>query len=203
MKQTGRTTSILYLAIVLSLGAGLRERLRLNDAISEISVLRERALHLGIHRKALLSRLNEVGLSTPFLTADGEVGLESDGVIIQEPSQIVLYYLSTECQICPLNYGFLNDLTDSGVPVVGLVFDPAEGAVERHRSEWDVRFPILVNPQGSAVDVVPRYGTPAIVVISQERVAFLEFGELTTKSQEALRSYTASWGQTDTHLPAN
>ena len=111
----------------------------------------------------------------------------------EDLSDVVLYLLSTDCPICPTNYGFLNDLTESGIPVVGLVLGPPEGAVQSHLSEWEVRFPILVNPYGSALDVVPLFGIPTTILIHRGEVAYLEFGELDTKAEETIRPFTRSW----------
>ena len=49
---------LLYVAIIVSLGAGVRERLSLNSALSEVAALRERNLHLAVFRTALLKHLS-------------------------------------------------------------------------------------------------------------------------------------------------
>ena len=200
MRPMIRANAILYVAILFSLGAGLRERMRLSDAVQEVSSLRDRNGYLETYKKALIRVLNDVELDSPFLAADIGIGSESGGLLMQEPNNIVLYRLSTDCPICPSNYGFLNDLTDAGVLVIGLAVDSAEAVVERHRSAWDVRFPILVHPRGSAADLVPRYGTPTIVVISHEEVVFLEFGELEPEAQQTLRILTRAWTKNWTDL---
>jgi hypothetical protein len=86
------------------------------------------------------------------------------------------------------NYGFLNDLADAGIPVFGLAFGSGQSAIERHVSEWDVRFPILLDPEGSAVTVVPRYATPTLLVVSQGKVVYLGFGELGPEARTMIRS---------------
>ena len=186
---------LLSLAVVLALGAGIGARIRLSGAIEEVSTLRNKNELLEIHRRALKDLLNDVELDPPFLAADVAVGLESDGLLIQEPGNVVLYRLSTDCTACRSNYGFLNDLTEAGVPVIGLAVDSidAEAVVERHQVEWDVRFPILVNSRGSATEVVPRYGTPTTVVISQGKVVFLEFGKLEPEARQALKTLSEAW----------
>lgn len=188
MKRIAWTNALLALAVIFSLAAGLRARIRLGEVIQDVAPLRAENRRLETHKRALLKRLNEPGMSTPFLTADLAVGLESDGLVIQEPRDVVLYRVSTDCPHCPRNYDILNELADAGVPVIGLAVDTVVAVVEGHRSVWDVRFPILVNPRGAAVDVFPRYATPALVVISQGEVVFLEFGGLNSEGRDALRT---------------
>lgn len=191
--STGIGGTLLISAVVLSLGAGIRERVRLLQAIDDLAEVEERAQYLGTYREALLAQLNRVKLGSPFLTAEVVVGLPEDRALRLDSGNVVLCYLSTDCPFCPTNYEFLNRLATSGVPVVGLAFDPVEGAVETHHREWNLQFPIFVNPVGTVVEMVPRYGTPTIVVVSQGKVAFLEFGELRDGAQRSLKAIADSW----------
>lgn len=188
MKRITWQIGLIYLALMVSVAAAVKERRSLNRAMDRMSGHRETILHLDLYKKALIAHLSEADLGSPFLKGRNAGGSESGGDLSVESSDAVLYLLSTECPISPANYGFLNELVDSGVPVFGLAFDDTEEAVERHRSEWETRFPILVSPEGSAIGVVPRYATPTIVVVSQGEVVWLDFGELLPEAQDVLKA---------------
>ena len=186
-KITGQR-GLVCVAILVSIGAALKERLSLNRAMEEMASLRETILHLDTYKKALITHLNGKEIRSPFLEGRIVGGPGPQGPLTVEPNHGVVYYLSPDCPISSTNYGLLNELADAGVPVFGLVFDSAERAVERHASQWEVGFPILLNPGGSAVDVLPRYGTPTVVVVSQGEVVFLGFGELGSEQEDSVRS---------------
>ena len=194
MKHLGNPVFLLFFSFVLALGAGIRERISLLSAYEEMSSLRDDISRVMLHKKVLLHSLNSVELGSPFLEAEAEAGSDLDELVIQEPSDVVLYLLSTQCPHSPKNYGFLNSLADAGVPVVGLATDSIASAIVSHRSEHEVRFPILFDPQGSALEVVPGYATPALVVVAGQEVVFVEFGELQVEDQERLRALTSRGG---------
>ena len=191
--SVGKTNLLLYLALTVSLAAGLREGVRLHETIEEVSSLRDRVHSLDTYKKALLKHLSNMQLTPPFLTADVGFGPDSDGFLLEERVNAVLYLLSTECPVCPRNYPFLNTLSNSGVTVIGLAVDSTAVAVEKHISEWKISFPILVDPKGSAVEIVPRYATPTTVAVSREEVVFLEVGVMDPDSQRTLESITRAW----------
>ena len=193
MRVAGWEERVLYSAVLLALGAALRERIRSTDAVQDALALRERSDHLHVYRKALIQRLNEVDMSSPFLAAEFVVGAPGDVLLPGGSQSVVLYRISTNCPFCPSNYDFLNDLADGGIPVVGLAADTAADVVRRHHFEWNLRFPVLVGPRGSAADAVPRYGTPTMVAISRGAVVFVEFGELEPEARDALRTLTRGW----------
>lgn len=193
MRRLLGATPILYLAALLSLIAAWKARTRLEDQIRVTYALQEETRRLETHGKALIGVLNEQELTSPFLSADVVVGGGGPEIVLDPPTNVVLYRLSTRCRYCPANYGFLNELAASGVPVIGLAVDLDPSSVERHRAEWGVRFPVLVHAHGSAVDLVPRYGTPTLVVFSEGRIALLEFGELTPEVRIAVRATTTRW----------
>jgi len=172
--------------------------------MDRMSGLRETIVHLDLYKKALIAHLGEADLASPFLKGQDAGGFESAGDLSVdlsvESSNAVLYLLSVRCPISPTNYGFLNTLVDSGVPVFGLAVDDTEEAVKRHLSDWEIRFPILVNPEGSATGVVPRFATPTIVVVSQGKVVWLDFGELLPEAQDVLKA--ALRGRVNTVSPA-
>ena len=193
MEHLGKPTFLLSLAFIVALGAGISERVLLLDAYEEVAFAREGIRRLSHHKKALLSTLNDVELGSPFLTAEVVAGSSLDGLVLQDPSDILLYLLSTDCPHCSKNYHFLNDLAESGVPVIGLATDTIVDVIATHQSEHDVRFPILFDPRGSAMDLLPGYATPTLVVVANREVVFVEFGELQTEDQERLRALTAGW----------
>jgi hypothetical protein len=146
MKRKFRLSAFLYIAIIVSLGAGLRERFNLVAALSEVSALQERSRQLAVFQAAFLKYVNRAELGRPFLVADSGVGLASEKGFDLEPRTV------------------------------------------------------LVNPRGSAVDIIPRYGTPTLVAIAEEQVVLLEFGELSPEAQDFLRSSSRSWVQDDAAL---
>ncbi len=195
MRRLGKSDVLLFLAFVLSLGANLKTRSKLNHQIQEDASLREENQYLEFFKQALIKVLNDKKPSSLSHTADLGVGMATEGPLIGDSGSVVLYRLAADCPVCPLNYGLLNELSGLGVPVVGIAVSATKAEVERHRAEWDVEFPILVNPQGSAVEMVPRYGTPTIVVISKGEVVFLEFGALAPVAERTLRAITGMWAR--------
>jgi hypothetical protein len=194
MRRWDWSTAVLLIASLLLLSVGLRERALLQDALSKMASLWEETRDLAVYRNALLWDLNQVSLDPPFLVAETDLEVQSTPVVhVQEPSNVVLYFLSPDCPICPTNYDFLNMLAEDGATVFGLAFEPVEREVELHKNKWELRFPVLANPTGSAVDLIPRYGTPTTVVFSQGKVVLLEFGELEPETREFIRSLVQSW----------
>jgi len=193
MRPPSWTAIILSGSVALSVTAAIKERGARREALAEAARLREEVSDLLIHKKALIHQMNPTEFQAPFLVADSGAGLPSEGFHRSEPTDLVLYLLSTGCARCSANYSLLNDLVEAGVPVVGLALDTLADLVVRHREEWDLRFPVLVRAEGSAVASVPRYAVPTTVVISGERVTFLEFGKLEGASSERLRQLFRAW----------
>ncbi len=193
MKTPNMPRVLISIGIIVALAAALRAQARLEGALDEQFRLQEEVRNLATYKKALFSQLNELALDPPFLKGQIGAGPVAGEMVVQEPGNVVLYLISTDCPHSPINYGFLNELVDSGVPVVGLATDTILGALEHHQTDWELRFPVLFLPEGSAARLVPRYGTPTLVVVSDEEVALIEFGELGSEAQDLLKDLTKSW----------
>ena len=204
MRRIPWANTLLGLALVFSFGAGFRARASLERMERELSALGEENRNLGIHKDALRKHLNASGFGSPFLTADLAVGSGMSEFLVDDPRDVILYRISTSCPFCSAQYDLLNDLADSGVFVVGLATDTAVGMVEQHAEEWNLRFPILIGPGGTAVDKVPQYGTPTLVVIRGQEVVFLEFGEIVPEVRESLKTLGTGWAMDPTEpLPGS
>jgi hypothetical protein len=201
MRWIGRSNFLLGPANLLAFLAMARTQRSIAALSEEASSLREANRRLLVHRRALQHQLNRADLVNPFLEADSQVGGGSAPVRLETPRDIVLCRISTECPHCPENYRFLRELSESGVLVIGLATDTSQAVVERHWMERTMGFPVLVRARGSAIAIVPDYGTPTTVAISQGKVVFLEFGELAVGDQNALRGLTSSWAREKPLLP--
>ena len=145
--------------------------------------------------------LNEWDLSPPFVEAEAVIWRESLDPSALDLGSAIFYLLSTECPFSPANYPLLNRLAKSGVPVVGVAVERSPDMVARYAEEWDLSFPVLVGASGSAIDRLPSFQTPTLLLASGGEVILVEFGKLSPGSSDFVEAIATSWTGTQ-DMPA-
>lgn len=163
-----------------SVGSAAAAANRLVDSVStEARVLQS-------ERRGLMALLRQIDLSASPLR--GSV-IHSDGLRDSTIEQARLVYtIAPQCPVCALNLPFLNQISSENPgSVIGVSSAPADETL-RYVTANRVAFPVLVNPVGGAMKVLPRHATPVLLIIAEARLAALFSGRLNATEQSFVRT---------------
>lgn len=146
-------------------------------ARAAVSTVRLASSRVAAERGALLLHLTTHSLvgSGPFL--DGFDVKDGKQMVLDSTQDGLYYLMSSSCSICADNYAFLNRLRhDSDYTVVGLA--PRDAVTELRSSigEGRVQFPVVLQPSGRVMQIMPLYGAPLTVVVDSGRVKYFVAG---------------------------
>ncbi len=170
------------------------------DQSDEMRLLEETAGSLSRDRAALWQHLIAHPLASPFLV--GATAVTGELLNVAEPNDGVYMLMAETCPACPRNYPFLNELHISrgGFDVVGMVLSndlPAMylstfESLSRHVTDLEVLFPVVFEPTGSLLEVVPLWGTPLVLVFSDGEPTYMAVGALSDGQKADIREILGS-----------
>lgn len=103
----------------------------------------------------------------------------------------VYYLLDSRCPVCPLNYDLLEELFSAGVFVIGLSRGDDAYSLMTHSQEHGVAFPIVMQPEGGLMDIMPAYGTPLALVFVDGKLTSLFGGAIEGRRAADLRTLSS------------
>jgi hypothetical protein len=134
--------------------------------------------------RALRERLH--ALRPPPLSLMGRESTSNQKFSIEAVDSIVLYYFGPMCPFSSGNVPFLNRLHGAGVDVVGIAPEEQRPAIVAFARTSGTDFPLLTEPTGEVIDVLPRGAVPLTAVFLNGRMEALWLGPLNEGRQQQL-----------------
>ena len=150
-------------------------------------------------REVLWKHLVDHSLTGHFLR--GRIAPTGEMVDDRDVVDGVYMLMAERCGACPENYGFLNELSAvHHLNVVGLVpsagvparFQSTFESLSEHVTEHELRFPVVFEPSGSLLEVMPLWGTPLTLVFSEGELTYMVVGVFTEAQRARIREILAA-----------
>lgn len=160
-----------------------------------------------VRGELMVARRNESGYRTvlqsqviPTGALHGiAVGNSQRSVTVAADSAVILYVVESSCAACELNYEFLREIEARapGSVVAVSLRDPAD-VLARYALARKLNFPVVAQPKGPLLALIPRHGTPITLVARNHHLVAIMPGRLSTDQRAAIRrSFGVQYGPGD------
>jgi hypothetical protein len=170
------STALLAGCVVLISAMGTKGYELSERARSEADELTNEVRELRQLQRGLLELVNAAVPETPTLAGIDVVGSSAFDHV--QPAGTVIYAFGTHCPWSPANVEILNELHRRGLNVVGLVRTEPRRSVEVFARSHAAEFPILAEPSGPVLDLLPRGATPLTATLGIDGVNTIWLGPI-------------------------
>lgn len=177
----GLTAVVLALAVRASI---LDQRLK--EQSLEVGQLAEERSEARSLAEGFLRMLETLTLDGPDIV--GQLPASGRQKAFDAIDDGVVYLLRTHCPVSRRNLTFLDDLYEAGATVVGIAPGERKATVALYSEREAIRFPLLAEPDGRIIRILPGNVVPVTALILEGRIAEVWLGELRSDRRERLRT---------------
>lgn len=159
-------------------------RAELRRASENLATTQDLLRQAQLDRRHLFHKIASIPLEGEFLT--GTLASDAHTMKVEKPQTGIYYLMNSSCGVCPRNYDFLVRASKRGLFVVGLAPNDNFEALRGHVARNELSLPVLYEPGGALMDMIPLYGTPLTLVFRGSELVHLRGGVLTSEDQEVI-----------------